>query len=257
MARSMLLAAVAVAALAAAGGAAADARGKHIAHAEIKPNAAKVAAPARPAEDVARDADRKPQEMLSFAKVKPGQKVLELLPGGGYFTRVLSAAVGPTGEVYAAAPAPTSPDAQPAVQKIAAEPGYGNIKPVIIALSGVAGPEPVDLIFTAQNYHDFHLARLKLDVPKVDKSLYDALKPGGALLVIDHRALDGAPLETADTLHRIDPAKAKAELEAVGFKLEAQSDALANPADPKTGNVFSPDIRGKTDQFVMLFRKPK
>jgi predicted methyltransferase len=213
-------------------------------------------APARPAEDVARDAARKPQEMVAFAGVKPGDKVVELLPGTGYFTRVLSAAVGPEGAVYAAAPPASSPDAQPAAAKIAAEPGYGNVKPIALGLGGLQVPEPVDVLFTAQNYHDFHLKRLNLNVANTNKGLYDAIKPGGVLLIIDHTAVAGAPVDVADTLHRIDPAIVKREVEAAGFKLEAESEALRNPDDPKTASAFDPSIRGKTDQFVMRFRKP-
>ncbi|MCC7265830.1 MAG: class I SAM-dependent methyltransferase [Caulobacteraceae bacterium] len=247
MARSMLFAAAALAVLAAAPAWAAP--GPHI--------AAAVADTSRPAADTARDAARKPAEMLEFAQVQPGQKVVDLIPGGGYFTRVLSKAVGGEGVVYAAAPPPSSPDAQPAAAKIAAEPGYGNVKVLALPGGGLNPPEPVDLIFTAQNYHDLHLKRLNLDVAVVDKSLFEALKPGGALVVVDHAAVAGAPIEVADTLHRIDPAIVKRELEAAGFELEAENDALRNPADPKTANVFAPEIRGKTDQFVLRFRKPK
>jgi predicted methyltransferase len=251
----MLLAAAAALALSVAGGAAAADQAK-----DAKPasnDAAKAAAPARPAEDTARDAARKPDEMMKFAEVKPGQKVVDLIPGGGYFTRVLSIAVGDAGTVYAAGPASTSSDAQPAAAKIAAEPGYGNIKVATLGKDGLKLPEPVDLSWTAQNYHDLHLKRLNVVVAGADKSFFEALKPGGLLVVVDHAALAGAPIETADSLHRIDPAIVKRELEAAGFALEAESDALRNAEDPKTASVFDPSIRGKTDQFVMRFRKPK
>ena len=257
MARVILLAAAAVLALMAADATAKP--GEHLKDVKLTPasTAARAAAPARPAEDVARDAARKPREMVAFAEVKPGQKVVDLIPGGGYFTRVFSIAVGEGGTVYAAAPPANSPDAQPAAAKIAAEPGYGDVKVLSIPAGGLQPPEPVDAIFTAQNYHDLHLKRLNLDVAAVDKSFFNALKPGGVLVVVDHAAAAGAPIETADTLHRIDPAIVKRELEAAGFALEAESDVLRNPADPKTANVFDPAIRGKTDQFVMRFRKPK
>lgn len=218
--------------------------------------AAAVADASRPAADKERDAARKPGEILAFAGVKPGDKVVDFIPGAGYFTRVFSKAVGPNGKVYAAAPPATSPDAQPAAAKIAAEAGYGNITPIPLLPGAFKAPEPVDLIFTAQNYHDLHLKRLNLDVPAANKSLFDALKPGGVLLVVDHAAVAGSPVEVADTLHRIDPAIVKRELEAAGFKLEGESDVLRNPADAKTVGVFDASIRGKTDQFIYKFRKP-
>ncbi|WP_312164360.1 methyltransferase [Phenylobacterium sp.] len=198
--------------------------------------------------DKARDADRKPEEMLEFAGVKAGDKVGELLPGGGYFTRLLSAAVGPDGKVYAGVP-----EADVEKAKAAAK---GNVEVVALTPGALAFPEPVDLIFTAQNYHDFHLKRLNLDVAATNRSLFDALKPGGTLLIIDHAAAPGSPVEVADTLHRIDPAVVKREVEAAGFKFVSENNAVRNPDDPHTANVFDPAIRGKTDQFVYKFQKP-
>jgi len=222
-----------------------------VAGAEAAPPAnvtAALTAPSRSDADKARDAARKPAEMLEFSGVKPGDKVGELLPGGGYFTRLLSAAVGPNGKVYAAAPANDLEKAKAAAK--------GNVEVVALTPTSLGFPEPVDLIFTAQNYHDFHLKRLNLDVAAVNKRLYDALKPGGTLLIIDHAAVPGAPIEVADSLHRIDPAVVRREVEAAGFKFVGESNAVRNPSDPKTGNVFDPAIRGKTDQFVYKFQKP-
>ncbi|MDP3854210.1 class I SAM-dependent methyltransferase [Phenylobacterium sp.] len=210
--------------------------------------AAAVANADRPAADKERDAARKPAEMLEFAGVKQGDVVVELLPGGGYFTRVLSAAVGPNGKVFAAV---TPADLEKA--KAAAK---GNVIPVPLAAGAFKTPEPVDVMFTAQNYHDFHLKRLNLDVAAVNKALFDTIKPGGTLLIIDHTAVAGAPVEVADTLHRIDPAIVKREVEAAGFQFVGENNALRNPADAKTIGVFDPAIRGKTDQFVYKFKKP-
>nr|MBA3811502.1 class I SAM-dependent methyltransferase [Caulobacteraceae bacterium] len=222
------------------------------------PIAAAVADKGRPAADVARDAARKPAEMLAFAGVKSGDVVLELLPGGGYFTRILSKAVGPRGHVYAAVPDRKSPFAEPAADAIAADPAYANVSVILAAdQAAMAALPPLDMIWTSQNYHDLHLSQLKLDVPSVDKTWLKALKPGGTLIVIDHAALAGAPVtETADKLHRIDPAAARSEIEAAGFTFAGQSDAVRNPADPHTAVVFDPSIRGKTDQFAFKFRKP-
>jgi predicted methyltransferase len=218
------------------------------------PVAAAVADKGRPAADLARDADRKPAEMLAFAGVKPGDTVLEVLPGGGYFTRLISKAVGPTGHVYAGAPEGKFREAAAA---IAADPAYANVSVVGLDPAAMASIPAFDLIWTSENYHDLHLTRIHLDVAAVDKFWFSKLKPGGVLVVIDHAALAGAPVTaTADTLHRIDPAAARAEVESVGFVFDGESKALVNPSDPHTATVFDPSIRGHTDQFAFRFRKP-
>ena len=221
------------------------------------PIAAAVADSQRPAADTARDAARKPAEMMAFAGVRPGETVLEILPGSGYFTRMLSKAVGPKGHVYAATPDPQSKFAEPAIDAIAADPAYANVSVIRIAGPAMRALPPLDLIWTSQNYHDLHLSTLKLDVPALDKLWLSILKPGGELLVIDHVAAAGAPVVvTADTLHRIDPAAARAEIEGAGFAFDGENDAIRNSTDPHTAIVFDPSIRGHTDQFVYKFRKP-
>ncbi len=215
--------------------------------------AAAIADAGRPAADTARDAARKPAETLAFAKVHPGETVLEILPGGGYFTRLLSKTVGPAGHIYGGTPAQA---AKPA-QAIAADPAYANVTVMGLDPASFAALPKVDLIFTAQNYHDMHLTRVHLDVAAMDKLWFDALKPGGYLIVIDHVANAGAPVaETADTLHRIDPAVVRRELEAAGFVFDGESAIVRNPADAHAVIVFDPAIRGKTDQFMFRFRKP-
>jgi predicted methyltransferase len=216
--------------------------------------AAVVADSHRPAGDTARDADRKPAEMLAFAGVKPGETVYEVLPGGGYFTRLLSRAVGPNGHVYAAAPPGKF---QEAAAAIAADPAYANVSVVGMDVAAVSPLPQFDLIWTSQNYHDLHLTRVHQDPVLIDKLWLSKLKPGGELIVIDHVAAAGSPVvKTADDLHRIDPAAARSEIESAGFVFDGKSDALANPADPHTANVFDPSIRGKTDQFTYRFKKP-
>jgi predicted methyltransferase len=220
---------------------------------------AAVADKARPEADTKRDAARKPAEMLDFAGVKPGMVVGDFLPGGGYFTRIFAKAVGPKGKVLAITnPPPANAKAPPAINAIAADPQYGNITVVSTGIGAFKLPEPVDVFWTSQNYHDLYLTRFNLDVPAVTKEIYDAVKPGGAFIVLDHRAADGAPVvETANTLHRIDPASVRKTVEAAGFKFEGESKVLANPADDHTKGVFDPSIRGHTDQFIYKFRKPK
>jgi len=211
----------------------------------------------RPAEDVARDASRKPAEMIAFSGIKPGDTVLELLPGGGYFTRIFSKTVGPSGHIYAAVPDPKGPDAEPAAAAIAALPAYANVTVVPIAPLPVKEMGPLDAIWTSWNYHDLHLSRVHVDMAQVDKGWFALLKPGGVVIIVDHAALPGSPpVETADKLHRIDPAVVKAEMTAAGFVFDGETNVLANPADPHTAIVFDPAIRGKTDQFAYRFKKP-
>jgi predicted methyltransferase len=214
---------------------------------------------ARPEADTKRDEARKPAEMLAFAGVKPGQTVVDFMMGSGYFTRILASAVGPTGKVYAyqCAEFIKFRAAYGTEQQAAAAP-YKNVTPLTAPLAEAGLPEKVDLVLTVQNYHDLHLKQFAPDTADVvNKQVFKALKPGGVYLVADHAAAAGAPLDVANTLHRIDPAIVRKEVEAAGFKLAAEDDKLlANPADPHTENVFR-GIRGHTDQFVMKFVKPK
>lgn len=218
--------------------------------------AAAVADPHRPAEDVARDAARKPAEMLAFAEVRPGEVIAEMLPGRGYFTRIFAKAVAPNGRVYAVIPEPKPDAPPPAVDAIAADPAYGDVKVVQSKFATLALPEKADLVWTSQNYHDLRIARAKLDIAAANKAVYDALKPGGLYIVLDHAAAPGASLEVTDQLHRIDPAIVRKEVEAAGFVFEGESDVLRNSADDHTKKVFDPAIRGHTDQFIYKFRKP-
>lgn len=218
-----------------------------------------IADPARPAEDVKRDEARKPAAILEFAQIKPGDKAIDFIMGGGYFTRLLAKTVGPKGKVYA-----YQPDefikfrAQYADDQKKVVSAYTNITPLNNSLGALNFPEPVNVIFTAQNYHDLHLAAFPPGAADaVNTALYKALKPGGVLLIIDHAAVAGSGARDANALHRIDPDTVKAELEKAGFKFEAESPLLRNPDDPHTQLVFDAAIRGKTDQFVYRFRKPR
>lgn len=220
--------------------------------------AAAVANPSRPAADTARDAARKPAEVLAFAGVKPGQKVLELIPGGGYFTRLLSGAVGPKGHVTEGLPQLTgAPDASPKSNGVAVDPHFANVTEISMTPEGLGNLHNVDIAWTSQNYHDLHLTRLHVDVAALDKRIYAALKPGGVFFIEDHAAAPGTGISTTDALHRIDEDFVKQEVESVGFKLAGESDLLRNPADDHSLKVFDPTIRGHTDQFLLKFVKPR
>ena len=217
---------------------------------------AALADPARPEADRNRDAARKPAEVLAFAGVKPGDKVGELIPGGGYFTRVLSKLVGPSGKVYAITPHMPAPRAEQVQALQALAQAYPNVTVINTNLSQLNPPEKLDVVWTSENYHDFAIPMFgSLDRAAVNKAIFNALKPGGVYYVEDHAAAAGAG-DVGGTLHRIDPAIVRREVEAAGFRFDGQSNALAQPSDPKTAIVFDPGIRGKTDKFVMRFRKP-
>ena len=211
---------------------------------------------ARPATDTQRDADRKPGETLAFAGVKPGMTVLELAPGRGYYTRLLSVVVGPQGKVFAVSSPPKPGAPPPPVQAIAADAHYSNVTPIVKAVSDpLVLPQKVDLVWTTQNYHDFHNLT-DVDVASINKRVFEALKPGGTYFVLDHSAEAGSGARDTNTLHRIDEDTVKKEVEAAGFKFVRESDILRNKADPHTAKVFDPAIRGHTDQFLLVFTRP-
>lgn len=221
--------------------------------------AAALADAKRPAADKERDARSKPAEILAFAGVKPGDKVADLMIGGGYYSRVFAAAVGPTGSVYAWQPAEfirfMADYAKPVAELPSAWP---NVATSDAAMAELALPQGLDLVFTNQNYHDFHLQPFPADTAaKVNAKVFQALKPGGAYVIIDHHAKPGAGLGVAHTLHRIDIEDVKREVTQAGFVLEAESDLMRAPADPRDKSVFDESIRGRTDQFILKFRKPR
>ncbi len=214
--------------------------------------------PARKA-DAADDARRKPAEVMTFAQVKPGQKVLELVPGEGYWTRIFSAIVGPQGHVYTVWPDEMNKYAAKSLENwktLVTKPPYTNVSLLQQPAAKLSAPEQVDLVFTVQNYHDYHDKFMgPVDMASFDKQVFGALKPGGLFVVIDHVANAGDSGAT-ENQHRIDPAVVKKEVEAAGFVFDGESDALKNPADDHKAKVFDPAIRGKTDQFIYRFRKP-
>lgn len=218
--------------------------------------AAAVADPARPADDRAHDALRKPAACLEFAGVHRGMAVAELFPGHGYFTRMLSRIVGPKGHVYEFVGPPKPGEPSP-IQAIADDPHYyHNITIIVWPVGKLPVPQPVDLVWTSQNYHDLHNVP-GLDVADFDRAVFQALKPDAIYLVLDHVAPAGSGFSDTSTLHRIDPEAARKEILSAGFEFGGESNVLRNAKDPHTNKVFDPSIRGHTDQFVYEFRKPK
>jgi predicted methyltransferase len=221
--------------------------------------AAALSDPARPSADMVRDEMRLPGQVLTFAGVRPGAKIADLIPGGGYFTRILSKAVGPRGHVYAYVPDELTKLAkrEPAVTAIARNPAYKNVSVILNTLPNFSAPEKLDLVFTAQNYHDMHDKFMgPADLSVVNRQIFKALKPGGTYLVLDHSAQPGSGLRDTETLHRIDAETVKREVTAAGFIFEGESRVLRDSGDKRTLSVFDPSIRGKTDQFIYKFRKP-
>ncbi len=197
---------------------------------------------------------------MAFAGVKPGDTVVDFIPGGGYFTRIFSRVVGPNGQVIALVPE-TMAKAHPAggatVMAIAANPAYGIVSVGVGPLAELTGLGPVDVVWTSQNYHDLHNPALPATTASMlDRLVFSALRPGGVYMIEDHAAETGSGVRDAGTLHRIGEAFVKDEVEGVGFTFEAESAVLHNPADPHTLKVFDPAIRGHTDQFLLKFRKP-
>jgi len=220
---------------------------------------AAIADSARPVADTTRDADRKPAEMLAVAGIKPGMRVMDMVPGGGYFTRFFAKAVGPNGYVYAYQPTELDhffKDKAPPIVAIAAE--YPNVSVIRASVNKLVAPELLDVVWTSQNYHDLKDPLFApADTALVNKAVYDALKPGGIYIVLDHSAPKGSGIADTDTLHRIDEAVVIKEVEAAGFKLVGESKVLRNPKDPRDKLVFDPAIRHHTDQFILKFMKPR
>jgi predicted methyltransferase len=224
---------------------------------------AAIADPGRPAPDVAKDASRKPAEIVEFARVKPGETVMDIWPGSGYWSRIFSKVVGPNGKVYSYVPAEIASfkgDPVAVAKAIGGEPGHGNV----IEVSDPLAADPpaqfagtLDVAFIFENYHDTYDPFMKgADVAAYNRAVFKLLKHGGYYVVIDHAAPAGSGLAHTNDTHRIDPAMARSEIEKAGFVFDGESKVLANPDDPRTALVFDPSIRGKTDRFAYRFRKP-
>lgn len=220
---------------------------------------ASVSDPARPASDVARDIALRPGQLLAFAGVRPGHRVVDLIPASGYFTRLLSKAVGPRGIVYAYVPDELTRQAarDPAVAQITRDPNYANTRLTVRNVSDFAVPERVDLIFNGQHYHDMKSPILgPVDMRRFNAAAFNALKPGGTYVVIDYIAASGTGARDAASLGRVDPAMVVAEVTAAGFTYSGELTILRDPNDNHTLRGQE-GVSGQRDQFVFRFRKPR
>jgi predicted methyltransferase len=224
--------------------------------------ASAVANPVRTSELRAMDENRKPSEVLAFLGLKQGMDAADLLTGTGYWAQIMAAAVGPAGSVtawepdqfYAAGEEKAKLDAL-----IAASPGVTLARYPFERFAPPANA--YDFALINLSYHDLYWESERYKIGRTDpdaflRNLYAAMRPGGIVGVIDHAGPPGDTRAIVEKLHRIDPATARADFERAGFRLEAQSPLLANPADDHTLNVFDPKLRGKTDRFLYKFRKP-
>jgi predicted methyltransferase len=212
-----------------------------------------VAEPSRPDADLKRDADRKPDQVLTFARVKPGEKVLELQPGGGYYTRLLCLVVGSGGQVTTlrVTPATGNPRPPPPEQPTPCK----NITALTQKITELSLPGGQDAVWTSENYHDLNIPAFGVDIKAFDTAVFNALKPGGVFIIEDHAAVSGSGARDSGTLHRIDPELVKQQVTSVGFEFVGASDVLHRADDPMTGRVF--ELQGKTNKFLFKFRKPK
>ena len=225
--------------------------------------AAAIASTERPDTDRAQDGPRRAQEFLEFAQVGPGMRVLDAFSAGGYYTELLSRVVGPAGEVIAY----NNPEyAEFAAKGIAARyqgDRLPNVRQLTVPVAELElPPRSLDAVLFVMSFHDLYWRPVdgswaKTDPQQMLRKLHAALKPGGVVVVQDHVAVPGGDTAAVvDKLHRIDPEVVRAEFRKAGFALEAESPMLANPEDSHALQVFDPDIRGRTDRFVMRFRRP-
>ena len=217
-----------------------------------------VLAQSGPPADAITDPSMKRAEVLAFIGVKPGDHVADIV--AGRFVRALSQAVGPTGKLYAVMPAEivkAHPQVIGILKGLTADPAYANVVVSSPPINAPDLPTGLDAVFIRQDYHDLHDKFMgPADVAGFNRLVFAALKPGGVYVVLDHADAPGAGLKDTDTTHRIEEASVKAEVLAAGFVLDAESQIFANPADDYSKNVFDPAVRGKTNQFLLRFRKP-
>ncbi|HEV7123691.1 MAG TPA: methyltransferase [Rhodanobacter sp.] len=215
---------------------------------------AAIADPQRPAKDTAADALRDPADTLAFAGVKPGMSIVEMFPGGGYYTRLLSKIVGPKGHVLGIENAGWK-EAFSADQAVLREPGRTSVQMKAEPFGEVEVPRPVDMVWITQNYHDLKVAEFgHVDMAAFNEKVFKALKPGGVYFILDHQANPGTTLAQTGKLHRVEKAQVIKEVTAAGFKLVDEGSFLHRGDDDHTKPIF--DLKGKTDQYALKFIKP-
>ena len=201
-------------------------------------------------------------ELIRFARVDAGSTVIDVYPGNGDWTRLFSEIVGPEGRVYSFVPAEVAHfknDPVGLMRTLAKEPGRENVEAVSADL--VAMPQatqPADVLWLHLFYHDLHTALMQAKgatAAQFNRAVYERLKPGGSYVIVDHAAALGAGTSETQSLHRIEPASVRKEVEAAGFVLEAESTLLANRSDSHAIKVFDPLIKGATDRFAYRFVK--
>ena len=202
-------------------------------------------------------------ELTRFARVEAGSIIIDVYPGDGDWTRLFSSIVMPKGRVYSFVPAEVAHfknDPLGRIRTLAKEPGLQNVEAVSADL--VAMPEtlqPADVLWLHLFYHDLHTELMQAKgatAAQFNRVVYERLKPGGRYVIIDHAAAVGAGTSAAQSLHRIEPASVRGEVEAAGFVLDAESAILANKDDLHSIKVFDPSIKGETDRFAYRFVKP-
>jgi len=213
-----------------------------------------VTSPDRTPAMTARDADRKPAELLALTGVKPGDRVVEFAAFGQYFTTLLSSVVGEKGLVYMIDLPYTEARAGAASRDFVAK--HPNTRYEVVDYNKMELPQNLDAAIMVLYYHDLPIQDTPIDTAAFNAKVLAALKPGGTYFIVDHNARPGSGTADTKTLHRIDPAVIRKEIQAAGFELVEDSKLLANPEDDHSWMVFSPGKRGTTDQAVLKFRKP-
>lgn len=215
--------------------------------------------PGRPATDTARDADRKPAESVAFSGMKPGYKVADFLPGGGYYTRIFSKVVGPKGHVYAVLPAEfATPHPRIQAEIAAVLPPYSSNTDLLVKPYAEFGaPEKLDVVWISLNYHDLHNPGFAVpDINAFNKAVFNSLKPGGVYFIIDYAAAPGSAFSATGKMHRVDEEALKKEVEAAGFVLDGESNILHQTADDHTLASGSETMKDKADEFMLRFKRP-
>lgn len=224
--------------------------------------AAYLAAPGRLPGDFAKDAYRKPSQVLAFSKVMPGQRVFEMEAGAGYFTELLSRAVGSAGRVIMQAPEEFKSFYKDEVNARLEGNRLANVSQSWSMFDKLeAADASMDLVTWFQGPHELYCTKacgdLRMgEINAVFREVSRILKPGGFFVIMDHRAPVGTPTTSGNDLHRIDPLVIKAAATTAGFALDEESDMLANPKDDYSKDVFDKTIQGRTDQFLLRYKKP-